>query len=402
MLVGVVCSPSPAVRDTSFEAALRTLSVASLSAEAHSLLHFAVDLRNGPYERVRAHLLAHCLLRCLPQQQQQQGEQQQGEQQQQLVVRASSLLRQGNALQALMLLADNNNNSNDMSLSTAHSLSSLSALLPAAVSSLSSLSSLSSPLSSSSLSLGSPAVCSLKAAAHRLLAFQLLSSLVRREVRAVPRNAHLFDASLPQPALLPLSAALQERTPVRMDLSHSCWSDIFFLCMDNPDGARVLNVSVDLAIFHPDHPTAQTAPPVQCYLRRLPAGREHEIVLTSIDLRATATVTTLREMFDFSRDYLGLLKAGIIASGLVPPWMEDDNTGRPLPGGFELISHVQNIPKGEFSVLVWFGVIFLPPHFLSSLQVLALLSARLFLPQLSACVCALQGRRLRRARFQMT
>ena len=40
---------------------------------------------------------------------------------------------------------------------------------------------------------------------------------------------------------------LAEKTPVRMDLTHSAWSDIFFLGMDNPQGARVLNVSIDLA-----------------------------------------------------------------------------------------------------------------------------------------------------------
>jgi len=33
-----------------------------------------------------------------------------------------------------------------------------------------------------------------------------------------------------------------------MDLSHSGWSDIFFLGMDYPEGAKVLNISVDLCI----------------------------------------------------------------------------------------------------------------------------------------------------------
>ena len=33
-----------------------------------------------------------------------------------------------------------------------------------------------------------------------------------------------------------------------MDLTHSGWSDIFFLGMDFPEGARVLNVSVDLGV----------------------------------------------------------------------------------------------------------------------------------------------------------
>ncbi len=41
---------------------------------------------------------------------------------------------------------------------------------------------------------------------------------------------------------------LRETTPVRMDLTHSAWSDIFFLGMDYPEGAQVLNVSIDLAV----------------------------------------------------------------------------------------------------------------------------------------------------------
>ncbi len=46
-------------------------------------------------------------------------------------------------------------------------------------------------------------------------------------------------------ALFPI---LRETTPVRMDLTHSGWSDIFFLGMDFPEGARVLNISIDLAV----------------------------------------------------------------------------------------------------------------------------------------------------------
>ena len=37
----------------------------------------------------------------------------------------------------------------------------------------------------------------------------------------------------------PVSRSCAKRTPVRMDLTHSGWSDIFFLGMDYPEGARV-------------------------------------------------------------------------------------------------------------------------------------------------------------------
>ena len=79
------------------------------------------------------------------------------------------------------------------------------------------------------------------------------------------------------------------------------------------------------------------------------------IRLTSIDLGVSTDIDKLDVVFDFARDYLGLLKAALIASGLVPPGME--GAGLPLsdlfyrmlgPGkGFELVSHVNNIPKGS-------------------------------------------------------
>src|ERR1700728_2258161 len=60
--------------------------------------------------------------------------------------------------------------------------------------------------------------------------------------------------------------------------------------------------------------------------------------------------------FDFGRDYLGLLKAAVIASGIVPPGME--GSGQPLASilaqltgheglGIEIVSQVNNIPKGS-------------------------------------------------------
>jgi hypothetical protein len=50
--------------------------------------------------------------------------------------------------------------------------------------------------------------------------------------------------------------------------------------------------------------------------------------LASVDLQAVAEISTLAEVFDFARDYLGLLKAAVIASGIVPPGME--GAGQPL------------------------------------------------------------------------
>src|SRR6185436_15261867 len=131
--------------------------------------------------------------------------------------------------------------------------------------------------------------------------------------------------------------------------SHSAWSDIFFLGMDFPEGARVLNVSIDLAVRGRDK---APRPPVEAYLRVID---EPVLRLVSVDLGARADITNLPEVFDFAKDYLGLLKAAVIASGLVPPGIE--GSGQSLadllarivgPGrGLELASNVNGIPKGS-------------------------------------------------------
>ncbi len=82
---------------------------------------------------------------------------------------------------------------------------------------------------------------------------------------------------------------------------------------------------------------------------------EPVIRLASVDLGVSADVAHLDEIFDFARDYLGLLKAALIASGLVPPGIEgsEQDLGELLarlvgPGkGLELVSNVNGIPKGS-------------------------------------------------------
>src|SRR5204863_2115570 len=77
--------------------------------------------------------------------------------------------------------------------------------------------------------------------------------------------------------------------------------------------------------------------------------------LVSVDLGATADITHLSEVFDFAKDYLGLLKAAVIASGIVPPGIE--GSGQSLAEllqrivgrgrGLEIVSSVNDIPKGS-------------------------------------------------------
>lgn len=207
----------------------------------------------------------------------------------------------------------------------------------------------------------SDGLCSALANAYHRLAFQTLADQVRRSVRSVRGNQWMFRVGHPadqplriRPELLQRAPdgtypILREQTPVRMDLTHSAWSDIFFLGMDFPEGAKVLNVSVDLGIHGRD---AAPRPPVSAWLRVLD---EPVLRLTSVDLGATADITALADVFDFAKDYLGLLKAAVIAAGVVPPGIE--GSGQSLaellarivgPGrGLELVSCVNDIPKGS-------------------------------------------------------
>lgn len=205
-------------------------------------------------------------------------------------------------------------------------------------------------------------VASALARAYEEIALQTLADQVRRSVRSCRGNRWMFRVGSADehplriaPRLLERGAAdgvfpvLTERTPVRLDLSHSGWSDIFFLGMDYPDGARVLNISVDLAVYGRDD---RPRPPIETYLRVIP---EPVLRLTSIDLSDAKDVATLEELFNFGNDYLGLVKAGIIASGLVPPSLEGtseslsnvlDRVVRP-GHGLEVVSKVNDIPKGS-------------------------------------------------------
>ena len=200
------------------------------------------------------------------------------------------------------------------------------------------------------------------AEAYHRLAFQTLANQVRRSVRTVKGNQWMFRTG--HPADVPLQIRrellqldettlcypnLRERTAVRMDFTHSAWSDIFFLGMDFPEGAQVINASVNLAV-RGRHKAPE--PPIDCSLRVID---EPVLCLVSIDLDAKADIHLVNEVFDFARDYLGLLKAAVIASGIIPPGMEgcgakvSEVFSRMIgPGlGLEVVSRVNDIPKGS-------------------------------------------------------
>lgn len=201
------------------------------------------------------------------------------------------------------------------------------------------------------------------AKAYHQLSFQTLADQVRRSVRTVRGNQWMFRIGHPGEHPLRLVKSLSEidpttgdfpilveKTSVRMDFTHSAWSDIFFLGMDFPEGAKVVNASIDLAVHGRD---PHTRPPVEAYLRVI----DRPILrLVSVDLGAEAEITDIDEVFDFAKDYLGLLKGAVIASGIVPPAMEGchrkmSDLLETLFGrsglGLEIVSQVNDIPKGS-------------------------------------------------------
>ena len=206
------------------------------------------------------------------------------------------------------------------------------------------------------------AVFSAIADAYYKAAFKYLLDQVKLSISLCNENYHLYningldDYPFSVPADLTSPDAEtgcypvgMDASPVRLDPSHSGWSDIFFLGMDFPEGARVVNMSVNLRIHGSNDPIL---PPCECYCRFI---EEPVIHLISVDLKASKKISALQELFNFGNDYLSLLKAGVVASGIIPPCFENKdiplkNILRKLlnkSGGIEIITKVNNIPKGS-------------------------------------------------------
>ncbi len=205
-------------------------------------------------------------------------------------------------------------------------------------------------------------VFSAVADAYYKLSFKYLIDQVKLSISRRRENHHLYNIDSPDeypfsvPAVMtapdPVTGLYpvgMDASPVRLDPSHSGWSDIFFLGMDFPEGARVVNLSVDLRIHGGNEPLR---PPCECWCRFI---REPVIHLVSTDLRASKKIHTLRELFNFGNDHLSLLKAGVVASGIIPPCFENRDirlqdilkrlTGE--TGGIQIVTRVNGIPKGS-------------------------------------------------------
>ena len=206
------------------------------------------------------------------------------------------------------------------------------------------------------------ALFSALADAYYRLAFQYLLDQVKLSISECTENSHLYGMNsvedypfrapsgltTPEPVtgLYPVGV---DRSPVRLDPSHSGWSDIFFLGMDFPEGARVINISVDLSVQGSNEPIL---PPCECYCRYI---EEPVILLSSVDLKSSKKIASLEELFNFGNDYLSLLKAGVVASGLIPPCFEKRDIALAAllkklmgkEGGIEIVTKVNGIPKGS-------------------------------------------------------
>ncbi len=206
------------------------------------------------------------------------------------------------------------------------------------------------------------AVFSALAESYYKLSFKYLLDQVKLSISHCSENHHLYnmrglddypfsvnDEMTTPDTTTGLYPVGMDASPVRLDPSHSGWSDIFFLGMDFPEGARVINLSVDLRIHGSD---GTILPPCECYCRYI---EEPVIHLVSIDLKSSKKISDLKELFNFGNDYLSLLKAGVVASGIVPPCFENTDIelkdilykllGR--PGGIEIVTKVNGIPKGS-------------------------------------------------------
>ena len=120
--------------------------------------------------------------------------------------------------------------------------------------------------------------------------------------------------------------------------------------MDYPEGARVLNISVDLGVYGRDD---RPLPPIETYCRVI---AEPVLRLTEHRPDAARTSTTLDDLFNFGNDYLGPGQGRGDRLGPDPAVVRGHRRrrcaevlGRVIrPGhGLEVVSKVNDIPKGS-------------------------------------------------------
>ena len=195
------------------------------------------------------------------------------------------------------------------------------------------------------------------------LGFQTLADQVRRSVRSVRGNQWMFrighpaDHPLrlrpellrgaPRPAPFPI---LRERTPVRMDLRTAAGATSSSSGMDFPEGARVLNVSIDLGVRGRDAGAAAAGRGVLPRDRRAGAAPDQRRPGATADIDSARRGVRLRARL--SRPAEGRrdrrrasCRRGSKARRRAWPSCWRSSSG---PGcGIEIVSKVNDIPKGS-------------------------------------------------------
>ncbi|HEX2926834.1 MAG TPA: hypothetical protein VHP38_11360, partial [Ruminiclostridium sp.] len=141
--------------------------------------------------------------------------------------------------------------------------------------------------------------------------------------------------------------------PVRIEQTSCVGSDIFYLAMDRPQKARCINISINLF----NSSSGRAEPPISVIVRPI---KEKGIRLTSVDLKCTKLIQDAEDMFNMRNDDLSLLKAAVIAAGIIPPAIKDISAEISLHEivesfmsenvefkGFEVVSSVIEIPRGS-------------------------------------------------------
>lgn len=162
----------------------------------------------------------------------------------------------------------------------------------------------------------------------------------------------IYDYKLRNPAYYSGQVELVT-VPVRIEQTSCVGSDIFYLAMDRPHRARCINISVNL--LNPS--SGKMEPPISVMVRPV---KEKGIRLTSIDLKCTKLITDAEDLFNMRNDDLSLLKAAVVASGIIPPAINKSGgensvleilekffSENKMFQGFEVISRVMEIPRGS-------------------------------------------------------
>lgn len=159
------------------------------------------------------------------------------------------------------------------------------------------------------------AISSALATAYHRLAFQTLADQVRKSVRTVRGNQWMFRTG--HPADLPLRIrkellATDDSGAIQCFVNAPCSYGLFAqpVGATSSSWAWIFQKVPESSMLRSTWPCAgkhgQPQPPIDCGLRIID---QPVLRLVSIDLDAAADITSLAEVYDFGRDYLGLLQS---------------------------------------------------------------------------------------------